>query len=302
MSDLDLKDLRLVRAIAEQGGVTKAARHLHLSQSAVSHHLSRVEERLGVPLFRRAGRGLAITPAGQRTVEVARQVASQVSSLERELRRGTVRRKLRLATQCYTAYHWLPPLLTELQQLHPEVDVEIELQGTREPIEQLEAGQLDLAICHAQPPRQKSWQVRPLFEDPFVAVLPVTHALSTRKRIAPSMLAGETLLLYDLPAEDLVRMGRELFPDPKRRPAKVERTPLTEVIITLVRSGRGVSIMSRWAIAPYVSRGEVAAVPLTGRGARRHWRAVWGANTALTGAIESLVELIRRNDSLRASS
>src|SRR5688500_17231840 len=107
---LEARDLRLVRAIAETGGATRAARHLHLSQSAISHQLRGLEHRLGLPLFRREGRKLVITSAGQRLVELWHQVLGSLLQVELELKRGRLeeRRKLRVATQCYTAYHWLP--------------------------------------------------------------------------------------------------------------------------------------------------------------------------------------------------
>ncbi|HET9955575.1 MAG TPA: LysR family transcriptional regulator, partial [Polyangiaceae bacterium] len=113
---LEVRDFRLVRAIAEAGGATHAGRHLNLSQSAVSHQLRGLEQRVGVALFRRSGRKLAITPAGQRFLEVGRQVLGPLLQLELELRRASqqARPKLRVGTQCYTAYHWLPQVLSAL--------------------------------------------------------------------------------------------------------------------------------------------------------------------------------------------
>ena len=107
---LETRDLRLVTAIASAGGATRAAKQLHLSQSAVSHQLRGLEDKLGVELFKRQGRRLEITAAGRRLVEVASQVLEPLLRAELELRRGALieRPKLRVATQCYTAYHGLP--------------------------------------------------------------------------------------------------------------------------------------------------------------------------------------------------
>jgi LysR family transcriptional regulator for metE and metH len=85
---LEVRDLRLVQAIAESGGATRAARQLHLSQSAVSHQLRGLEQRLGLELFRREGRRLVITAAGQKLVDLAHQVLAPLLQAELELKRG----------------------------------------------------------------------------------------------------------------------------------------------------------------------------------------------------------------------
>src|SRR5690349_8718713 len=103
---IEIRDLRLVQTIAERGGVTAAARALHLTQSAVSHHLARLQERLGVELFRRAGRKLEITEAGKKLVLLSRELDQKLAATERELRGQEAPRALRISTQCYTAYHW----------------------------------------------------------------------------------------------------------------------------------------------------------------------------------------------------
>src|SRR4051812_30315365 len=93
---LETRDLRLVRAIAESGGATQAGKQLHLSQSAVSHQLRGLEQRLGLELFRRQGRRLLITNAGQRLVEAAQQVLLPLQQLELELKRGSFRERSKL--------------------------------------------------------------------------------------------------------------------------------------------------------------------------------------------------------------
>lgn len=290
--ELEVKDLRLVRAIAEAGGVTAAARRLHLTQSAVSHHLGRLEARLGVALFRRVGRGLEITAAGERVARMSVELDTRLLELERTLQKGSLTRRLRLATQCYTAYHWLPPLLDELSLRHPAVSVVIELGATSNPLESLLRGELDLAICHDECPRDAPVRSRALFRDRFAVVVGHGHRLATRRRVRPSDLEGETLLLYEMPNEAMRTLGRRLF-EGTRGPARVERLPLTEAIMQLVRSGRGVSIVSSWAAEPYAGRGEVVGLPLSSPHATRRWRAVYAARSELSEPIAALVEVIK---------
>ncbi|HWL86497.1 MAG TPA: LysR family transcriptional regulator, partial [Polyangiaceae bacterium] len=115
-SMLEVRHLRLVRAIAEEGGPTRAAARLHLTQSAVSHQLSELEGRLGVALFTRVRRQLKLTPAGARLLEAARTMLVDLSRVERELHHAGTRKRatIRIAVECFTAYHWLPAVLAAL--------------------------------------------------------------------------------------------------------------------------------------------------------------------------------------------
>jgi LysR family transcriptional regulator for metE and metH len=109
-SVLEVRHLRLVAAIVDQGSLTRASARLNLTQSALSHQLIELEQRLGTPLFHRVNKRMSPTEAGERVLATARRVLEELSETEQELylfatdRRGTIR----LTTQCYTVYHWLP--------------------------------------------------------------------------------------------------------------------------------------------------------------------------------------------------
>src|SRR5215470_2310330 len=117
--DLEVRHLRLVAAVAEVGSLTRAGDRLHLTQSALSHQLRDIESRLGAPLFLRVGKRLVLTPAGD--------VLARLEQAEREIRQMGKERAgiLRLTTECYTCYHWLPPLLIRYRRRFPRVEVRI---------------------------------------------------------------------------------------------------------------------------------------------------------------------------------
>ena len=192
---LETRDLRLVQAIAQAGGATQAAKHLHLSQSAVSHQLRGLEERLGVELFRREGRRLAITAAGEKLVELAQQVLLPLLQAELELRRGSFRErpKLRVATQCYTAYHWLPGALRALMTEHPEVELVLQGDVVGDANEQLRDDHTDLVLC-VIPPRKGAYQRVTLFKDELMLAVPRGHALARKKYVEGTDLTDETLI------------------------------------------------------------------------------------------------------------
>src|SRR5688572_31352637 len=105
---VEMRHLRLIAAIAEHGSVTAAARVLDLTQPALSHQLRELEARLRSPLFVRTARRMVLTPTGEQLAGLARTVLAQVDAFERQAREGDfaeMRGVIRIATQCYTAYH-----------------------------------------------------------------------------------------------------------------------------------------------------------------------------------------------------
>ena len=107
---LDIRHLKLIVAVTEEKSVTKAGERLHLTQSALSHQLRDIEERLGTPLFLRLNKRMIPTQAGERLLSSARHVLDELKHAEDEVAQMANHKRgaLRISTECYTCYHWLP--------------------------------------------------------------------------------------------------------------------------------------------------------------------------------------------------
>ena len=293
MSDLEAKDLRLVKAIAEEGGVTQAARRLHLSQSAVSHQLSNLEDRLGVPLFDRVRKRMEITRAGLRLRALADELLPRLALAQAELagELGAQRPPLRLSTQCYTCYHWFPQVAQHLAAEHPGLEIQLVAEATRAPIEAMLEDRLDAALC-CFPVRDRRLTGVPLFDDELVVVMPALHPLARRSFVTAEELLRERVYFYELPEADERRLNRQLFP--KSAPhARLIKLPLTEAIIEFVRAGQGLTLLSRWSLGPYLERGDLVTRPFGRSGMRRTWQLVWPKRTKFEAPITTLATLLR---------
>ena len=273
MDTLEVRHLRLVRAIVEAGSLTRASERLFVTQSALSHQLRDLEERLGTQLFRRVGRRLVLAPAGELLLESARVVEGELDRVGAEIRRlvtgeGAV---LRVSTECYTCYHWLPGMVKAFSAEFPGTSIEVVAEATRRPVEALLAGRLDVAIVSSARPDPRLTSTR-LFEDEMAVVVAPDHPLARRAYVREEDFAGEHLIMYDL-AEEESFLLRDVLGPAGARPRRISRVPLTEAILELVRAGLGVSVFARWAVAPQVEAGALVALRLTRRGLRRTWRA-----------------------------
>jgi LysR family transcriptional regulator for metE and metH len=292
--DIDIRDFQMVAAIAASGSVTRAAGELHRTQSAVSHQLRAIEERLGTALFLRVGKRMIVTAAGERVLATARRVLEDIRATEYDVRRLGARQAgvLRVCAQCNTGYHWLPPLVDIFRRRHPAVEVTLAVECTLRPIEALLEGKLDLAIV-TRAVRQQQLRVRPLFEDEHAAIVAPDHPLAKRGFVRPEDFAAERLLLYSSSPDDSFTIQHILRPAGVV-PQRVSFVMLTEAILEMVKARLGISVMQTWAIEPALRAGDVRAVPITASGIHRQWHAATLKAADGTPHVDAFIDLLAR--------
>jgi LysR family transcriptional regulator, regulator for metE and metH len=270
--NLELRHLQMVLAIHEASSVTAASERLNVTQSALSHQLKEIEARLQTQLFLRVRKKMVLTAAGQAVLRAARPILQQVEAAEEEIRllnddhAGTIT----ISTQCYTCYHWLPPVLTRFQKQHPDVDVQIDVDATRTTVKSLLEGRIDVAILN-HVPDDHAIELTPLFEDEMLLVTSDKHRLAKSLWVRPSQLATEHLILHTAPHENT--FNQTVLVPAGVRPARYSQVNLTEAIVELVRANLGVSAMADWAIAPYEQQGGLKTITVSKSGIRRRWYA-----------------------------
>jgi LysR family transcriptional regulator for metE and metH len=272
--DIDTKDLKLVAAVVAEGTLTAAARRLGVSQSAASHHLARLEARLGTAVFHRSGTGMTPTTAGRRILRSADTILAELQDLDEELHgiaRGSIGR-VRLTAQCYTGYHWLPRLLAEYRRSDPGVEIGIVPEAASDPVSAVLRGDVEIALAYDFSAADRL-MATPLFDDELVLVTPPEHRLAEKELIRPEDLEHEHLLAYNRDPVENLFLRRVLLPS-SVTPRRISEVRLTEGILALVAAGVGVAVMTRWTAAPRIAAGDVRALPLGERGLRRRWHAL----------------------------
>jgi LysR family transcriptional regulator for metE and metH len=283
--DLEVRHLKLVRAVAAFGGLTRAGRELHLTQSALSHQLRDVETRLGTPIFLRVGKRMVLTSAGERLLRSADEILGTLERTEDAIRllAGGRGGRLRVSTGVYTQYHWLPFVVRRFRTACPQVDVQIVAGAGRDVVDLLVDGSIDLGIVD-RPVEDARLVARQLFDDELVAVVEPAHRLASKRFAEPEDFEDETLLL-DAPVESHA-VYQQFFAPAGVRLASILLADQTSAMLELVRAGLGVAILARWAVQPLVRRGILQTVRLAPAGQLRHWNALvlkeLGATTYVT--------------------
>lgn len=290
---LEIRHLKLLAAVAEGGTITEASRRLHLTQSALSHQLRDAEDKLGTALFLRLGKRMVMTPAGEKLVASARKVLDELQTAESQIEglNGEAHGVIRVSTECYTCYHWLPVVLKKFHAKYPNVELKIVLEATANPIPALLDGQLDVAMISC-PVRNRSIRLTPTCEDEMLLVMSPRHRLANSDHIQPRELAGETVFCYP-PKEESTLMLKVLQPA-RVQPAKVITIPLTESIVDVVSAGLGVALLAQWAAKRYVASGRIVARPVKKSGFRRQWYAATLRSQPVTPYMTDFLNLLSK--------
>ena len=182
---MELTQLAAFAAVAEQGGFSAAAEQLHLTQPAVSKRVQQLEETLGVALFDRVGRRVALTEAGRALLPRARRLLNDA----REMRRlvadldGSVGGRLVMGTSHHIGLHRLPDPLRRFTRRYPEVELDIRFMDSEAACHAVEIGDLELAIVTLPPEPLPRLRLEPVWDDPLCFMVGRDHPLAERGEV-----------------------------------------------------------------------------------------------------------------------
>ncbi len=256
---MDLSQLEVLVAIAQERSFSRAAERLHRTQPAVSQTLRRLEDEVGAALVDRSSKDGTLTAAGALLYEHAlqllnlRHAAGAALRELQDLRRG----KVTIAANEYTVTHLLP-VLAAFHRAHPEIQVEVR-RSPASAIPRLLLGRdVELGVLGYRP-AAAGLAVVPFSTDELVLLVPPRHPLAGRAQVGVRQLGAESFFAHNVPSplrEQVVRTFERLR-TPLRMPLEL---PTLDAIKRLVAAGLGVALMPRRVAEGEVARGEVVAL------------------------------------------
>ena len=262
---MDLRQLEILKAVAETGSFTGAGRRLHVSQSAISRQILLLEAELNEPLFWRIKRKVKITPAGEALLQLSlrvfddiRETTERLTETQQKLT-GTIRLVGGMTVSIYV----FPTLLKEYQRLHPDVDVKVATGSAERLVRRLRAGTVDLGLL-TLPVDEADLITRPVMREELMLVTYPGHPLAQKKRIEAQDLNKLPFILYE-PGSNTRRVIDEFFVRQQVHPRIVMETENVEIIKAMAASGIGATIVSEQAIEQDVKAGRLVSHRVQGQ-------------------------------------
>jgi LysR family transcriptional regulator, regulator for metE and metH len=246
---LDLQYLSIVMEVNRLGSVTAAADRLNVTQSALSHMVRKFEERHGVKLWTKNGRGLRFTHAGEYLLGLAERVLPQMEHAERTLtnfaegRRGA----LRVGMECHPCQKWLTRLTPHYLAAWPDVDFDVRTAFRFDGVAALLGFEIDLLIT-PDPMDVSEITFSPVIDYELVLVVHDSHPIATREFASPQDLMTEELITVPVGKERLDIFTRFLVPA-HCKPKYHRTAEQTELMLQLVAAGRGVAVLPDWLVS-----------------------------------------------------
>lgn len=291
---IEFRHLRTIKAIHECGGVARAADQLNITQSALSHQIKGLEDQAGVELFVRRSKPIRLSAAGMRLLRLANQVLPQVEALAAEfegLRDGSSGR-MHIAIECHACFEWLFPVLEAFRKTWPDVDVDIRPGLAFDALPALQKEDVDLVVS-SDPEDIPGVTFTELFDYNAVFVASAAHPLAQKPYVDAEDFRGETLITYPVERSRLDVFSQLLIPA-KVEPAGVRQVELTAVILLLVASNRGVSVLPDWVVREVKYSSDYVTRPLTQNGVTRRLYAATRTADIDKPFVSELIRLARQ--------
>lgn len=262
--------LATILEVHKQGSLTAAAEVLHVTQSALSHSMKKLEQQLGAEIWQREGRSLRLTQAGQYLLSLAQRTLPQLELAEERLRqyaqgeRGT----LRIGMECHPCYQWLLRIVSGYLAAWPQVDVDVKQKFQFGGIGALFGYEIDLLVT-PDPLLKPGLRFEPVFDYEQVLVVHNNHPWASQEEVAPAQLMQETLITYPVPLERLDIFQLFLLPA-NVAPRKHKTIETTDIMLQMVASGRGVTALPKWLVTDYAPQLELRTLRLGPGGIQKH--------------------------------
>lgn len=296
---LDFPGLQAFLAIAERGSFHKAAAHLGITQTALSHRIKKFEDYLGVALFHRTTRQVSLTPSGLELLPRARTLVDDARRTFADLSNKAAGRQERVAIGCLPTItmHFLPRVLSKFLTSHPSVVVRVFDNSADEIAERVQKGDAEFAISMLTSNR---WdlEIRPLVKEYYVLLCRANHRFARLSSIRWRDLSGESLVRISAPTGHRVLIDDALGAISERLTWTCEVQHVASAV-SLVAAGVGMTIVPRVAID--VARAlNLSAVPLRSPAVTRTLGSVTRRGVPLTPLAAELLQLIETHLTHRA--
>jgi LysR family transcriptional regulator, low CO2-responsive transcriptional regulator len=285
--NITFRQLRVFTEVVTQGSMARAAEALHLTPPAVSMQIKELEGHVGLPLFDRQGRAVALSTAGEYfLVHAKRMLASLKEADDAMARLKRVEGGLLTIGMVSTAKYFVPHLLARFHEDHRGVDVRLRVLGNREQlVAQMQNSEIDLAIM-GRPPREIATRSEAFAPHPLVFIAPPGHPLLATPQAPVAALAPYEFIARERGSGTRLAM-ESLFAEHRFAPHIAMEMSSNETIKQAVMAGMGLSFLSLHTVALELRNNLLKVLDIAGTPLMRTWHVVHLGSKVLSPAAEA---------------
>jgi len=292
---MDLRQLEIVRAIAETGSFTGAGAQLHVSQSAISRQILLLEDEFHERLFVRLGRRVQITAAGEAILQLSHRVFADIRDTSASItdRQKTLSGPLNLVGGMTVCLYVFPKLLKEFKKHHPQVDIKVATGGQQRLLRRLRTRRAALALL-TLPIDDAAFTSVPVLREELTLVMPADHPLAATKGGIPvSALVGQPFVVFEQ-GSNTRRTLDEFFVREQIKPRVVAETENVEIIKSMVASGLGMSIVPFAPVERETQAGSLHVARIRGQQLVRETGWVYRAGERVPRVVQEMMATMTR--------
>jgi LysR family transcriptional regulator for metE and metH len=248
---MELKYFRLIKTITEEGSIANSTERLFLTQSALSHQLRELEERLGFKVFHRTRNKWKLTEEGSELYKLANKLFNSIDegfTAIKHIKEGS-KGSIKLSAECQSFFHSIPSFIQKMGILYPEIDIDVNLGATQQTISQVLSEDIDIAIVTSKPQSDELTSI-PVFKDEIFAIMHKENPLNDLDYLDASHFANVHLLINSFPLDGVAVYDHFLKPN-NINPIKISSIPFTEITLSMIYANMGIMCAPKWQLSPF---------------------------------------------------
>jgi len=277
---MELKYFRLIKTIAEEGSLANSSERLFLTQSALSHQLRDLEERLGFKVFLRSRNKWKLTDEGTELYNLANKLFSSIDesfSTIKNIKEGS-KGSIRLSAECQSFFHTIPQFIQKMGILYPEIDISLTMGATHQTISQVLSDEIDIAIVTSKPASEELLSIK-VFEDEIFAVMHKENQFHNLDYLEASHFSDTHLLINSFPLDGVSVYKHFLKPN-NTTPLKISAIPFTEITLSMIECNMGIMCAPKWQLKSFKLSEEIIFKRIGKNGLKRtHFLVVKAINS-----------------------
>lgn len=287
---MTIRHLEIFTAVADTGGMSKAAKRLHISQPSVSQAVAEMENYYGIRLFERLSQKIYLTREGEMMLSFSRHILDSFRQMEEAVAHVAKNPKLRIGCSVSVGTCLINDVLDEAYKRMPDCEIYIAVANSSDMEHAVLNNEIDIAVVEGIV-ENKELLIKPVYKDELVVVCGKNHELAKRKRVTPDMLDGQSYISRESGSAERNQIEKVL----EERGLHLKRTfcsTNTEAIKNAVMRGRGIAIFSKRVVERECREGELVILPLEDVEAERNLSFIIHKNKYVSERIKTIYEIL----------